>query len=127
MTPPDENNVMDAATVIIKATQVPVLGSFPPVTEMLKAATYNRWIFGMTIGQVMDRLRADNDNQRINGWSVGMASWIPSNVKTQGGQQQTPCAGFTPGFDDAVTDVLQGGGRDYKKRVDGVLKIWQVY
>lgn len=123
MQPPTENDVVDAAVAVLKATRVPVLGSLPPILDALKSAVYNRWIFAMTVGQVLDQLRADADGGKINGWAVTTSSWIPAKVKSQNGHTQTPVTGFTPGFDDAVGSVSNPA--QYKIRVDGTLKIWQ--
>jgi hypothetical protein len=125
MMPLNENDVVDAAVAIIKAAQIPIPFAFPPETAQIKAAVYNRWIFAMTIGQVVDQLRSDALDGLMNGWAVTTASWIPKKVKTQSGNSQVPQRGFTPGFDDAIGG--ESDPRQYKMQVDGVLKVWQVY
>jgi hypothetical protein len=125
MTPLTENDVVDAAVAVIKSAQIPVPFSFPPETQQIKAAVYNRWIFAMTIGQVVDQLRADALDGLLNGWAVTTASWIPKKVKSESGASQVPPRGFTPGFDDAIGSGEQP--RQYKMQVDGTLKVWQVY
>lgn len=125
---PTENDVVDAAWEVVKGAQVPVLGSLPPALETLQAVVYNRWIFAMTVGQVLSQLRADQQasgvtSKRINGWALTTSAWVPSKVKSGKGATQTPNAGFTPGFDDAVGSVQQP--QQYKIAVAGVLKVWQ--
>jgi hypothetical protein len=125
MTPLSESDVVDAVVAIIKGAQVPVLGSDPPATEGLKAKVFNRWVTHQQPGQVMSIMKSSTDGGRINGWEVTVSAWNDSEVKFKSGANQTPPRGFTPGFDDAVGS--ESAPAQYKRRVEGNLKIWQVY
>lgn len=114
---PDETLVVQKAALVIENTLV--------AGQPLKARVYDRWIFGLAIGNVVSYMKSDADGKRINGWAVTVDSWVPSKVRsTPSGHTQTP--NNWPATPVAIfgQDVAM---RDYKIQVQGRLKIWQVY
>ena len=118
---PTEQSTVQAAAALITGTQVgdPLL---PLVTKVVP-----RWILALAIGEAINHLAKKDGSGNllsVNAWVLTTSSWIPSKVRSETGLPATPM-NFTPGFDDwQPVDVATA--RDYKIKLTGSLKIWQV-
>lgn len=123
MARPTEQTTVQAAAALITATQI------GDPAAPLPTKVVPRWILALSIGEAITHLAKKDGGGAllpVNSWVLTTSSWVPSKVKSDSGRTATP-TNFTPGFDDLVA----GSGdlalaRDYKIKLTGTLKIWQV-
>ncbi len=118
---PTEITTVQAAAALITGTQV---DSADIVSKIVP-----RWILALSVGEAISHLSTKDTDSKllpINSWVLTTSAWVPSKVRSQSGVSATP-NNFTPGFDDWLPGPADiATERDYKIRLAGVLKIWQV-